>query len=116
MAAPQKNNQAAAPVPRRPPPLPQPPMAHFPRRLEHEISRMDSCIRELEDESRHGSESDEGRYASLKTRRRIEKVKAMKAQLISRYLQYQQKHDDGDDDGDDAPPPPPAAGGAAAVN
>uniref|UniRef100_A0A0E0LSJ0 Uncharacterized protein n=1 Tax=Oryza punctata TaxID=4537 RepID=A0A0E0LSJ0_ORYPU len=121
MAAPQENNNHAAapappPLPPLPPPLPlrrQPLLYQLPRRLEHEISRIDGRIRELEDECyRLVSEG----HGSLMIRFRIEKMEALRAKLISGYLQQQQKEDGGDGDGGDVPPPPPAAGGAAAVN
>jgi hypothetical protein len=79
-----------------------------------QISRIDGRIRELEDECYRLVS--EGHGSTLVIRFRIEKMEALRAKLISRYLQ-QQKDDDGSDgDGGGAPPSPPAAGGAAAVN
>uniref|UniRef100_A0A0E0EJA8 Uncharacterized protein n=1 Tax=Oryza meridionalis TaxID=40149 RepID=A0A0E0EJA8_9ORYZ len=125
MAAPQgNNNQAAAPAapPPLPPQPPRPPLRRQPlldqlqRRLEHEISRIDGRIRELEEECYRLVS--EGHGSTLVIRFRIEKMEALRAKLISRYLQQQQNDDGGDSDGGDTPPPPPppAAGGAAAVN
>uniref|UniRef100_A0A0E0ASF4 Uncharacterized protein n=1 Tax=Oryza glumipatula TaxID=40148 RepID=A0A0E0ASF4_9ORYZ len=102
------------PQPPRPPLRRQPLLDQLPRRLEHEISRIDGRIRELEDECYRLVS--EGHGSTLVIRFRIEKMEALRAKLISRYLQQQQNDDGGDNNGGDAPPSPPAAGGAAAVN
>lgn len=58
-----------------------------------QISRIDGRIRELEDECYRLVS--EGHGSTLVIRFRIEKMEALRAKLISRYLQQQQNDDGG---------------------